>query len=73
MKVIIKVKFGSPNPRIESFGNNRYLVYVSASRESDNEVNAELIAIFSKHFGVPTDRIELKKGLGEENKVFDIG
>ena len=72
MQITVKVKYGSENPRLESFGNNRFLVYVSAGKENDDAVNEELAALFSKHFGMPIERIKLRSGMGSDSKIFDL-
>ncbi len=73
MQVTVKVKYGTDNPRIEGFGNNRYLVYVSASKEDVEGTYAELAALLSKRLGVPPDRVQLKREMDRDTKVFDIG
>lgn len=65
------VKTGSPNPRIESFGDNNLLVYVSSQAEN-NEANLELIQMLSKYYGVPFQRIKIKLGLTSKNKLVEV-
>lgn len=71
MNVKVMVKSRSPNPRIESFGDNNLLVYVSAEAEK-NEANLELIQMLSKYYGVPFQRIRIKAGLTSKNKLVEV-
>jgi uncharacterized protein YggU (UPF0235/DUF167 family) len=72
MNIIVKVKTKSTNPRIESFGNNRYLVYL-ASEPKNNEANIELIKMLSKHFGTPAGKIKIKHGFSGDEKLVEVG
>lgn len=65
------VKPRSPNPRIESFGDNNLLVYVSSEAEN-NEANIELIQMLSKYYGVPWKNIKIKSGLTNKNKLIEV-
>lgn len=58
MIIIVKVKYGATKQEIESFGNNRYLVYL-LSKENENP-NEELFTLISKKLGAPPDRIVMK-------------
>ena len=70
MQVTVKIKYGTNKQSIESFGNNRYLVYLLTKKE-DPFAWEELIAVMSKQFGVPSNKIELRKDIGD-SKVFDL-
>lgn len=72
MFVKVMVKPNSPNPRIESFGDNNLLIYVSSEPEN-NEANIEVISLLSKHYGVPWKNIKIKSGLTSKNKLIEIG
>ena len=65
------VKPRSPNPRIESFGDNNLLVYVSSEAEN-NEASVELIQLLSKYYGVPWKNIKIKSGLTNKNKLVEV-
>lgn len=65
------VKTNSSNPRIESFGDNNLLVYVSSPPEH-NAANLELIKMLSRYYGVPFQRIKIKLGLTSMNKLVEI-
>ncbi len=71
MIIKVMVKPHSPNPRIEPFGDNNFLVYVSSEAEK-NEANIELIKMLSKHFGVPWKNIQIKSGLTSKNKLVEV-
>ena len=68
MDVTVKIKYGSNKQIIESFGNNRYLIYLHSKKEDKDAWN-ELIALLSRKLGVPDNRIELRRDSGE-TKVF---
>lgn len=55
---------------MESFGNNRYLVYLQSDL-NEPAMWAELFAMLSRKFGVPQNRIELRRDTGAD-KVFMI-
>lgn len=71
MDITVKVKFGSNKQSIESFGSNRYLVYINSKKEDESMAYAELVRMLSKKLGTPEGRIELRRDLGE-TKVFFI-
>ena len=69
--IYIKVKPNSGKRSIESFGNNRYLVYLSEPPEND-KANIELTSMLSKYFGVPPAKIVIKHGRSGDNKMIEI-
>lgn len=71
MDVTVKVKFGSNKQSIESFGSNRYLVYINSKKEDENLAYTELVRLLSKKIGTPEARIELRRDMGE-TKVFFV-
>jgi uncharacterized protein YggU (UPF0235/DUF167 family) len=71
MKFQVKVKTNSSEPRIEDFGDHRYLVYLKASPEN-NEANVELLNLMSKHLGVPAAKIKIISGLTNNIKTLEI-
>ena len=56
---------------MESFGNNRYLVYLTCGL-NEQSMWAELLAMLSRKFGVPQNRMELRRDIGAD-KIFMIG
>lgn len=71
MIINIKVKPGSGKREIESFGNNRYLIYLK-SRPENNQANIELINMLSKYFGIPVSRIKIKFGATGSDKMVEL-
>lgn len=71
MLVKVMVKPQSSNPRIESFGDNNLLVYVSSEAEN-NQANIEVVKLLSKHYGVPWQNIKIKSGLTSKNKLIEV-
>jgi len=65
-KVIVKVKVGTDNPRIESFGGNRYLAYIT-----ENDDN-ELKELLSRQLGTPVNRINIVGKQGP-SVVVEVG
>ena len=72
MIIHVKVKPNSNKQEIESFGNNRYLIYLKSEPE-DDKANIELINLLSKHFGTPAGRIKIKFGRTSNDKVIEVG
>ena len=70
MNVTVKVKYGSNKQSVESFGNNRYLIYLYSNKE-DAAALDELSALLSTHLGVPLNRVELRRDMGD-TKLFLI-
>ena len=68
----VKVKPNSSQQKIENFGNNRYLVYLTEPAE-DNKANIELINLLSKYFTTPPTKIRIKFGLTGKEKILEIG
>jgi len=70
MIISVRVKPESTREAIENFGNNRYLTRVLA--KEIEEVNAELIKMFSTYFGMPTHKIVIKSGWDTNDKVLEL-
>ena len=70
MDVVVKLKYNSKKQSIESFGNNRYLIYLNSGKEGQDAWN-ELVALLSRKLGVPENRIELRRDSGD-TKVFFV-
>jgi hypothetical protein len=70
MKIIVKIKFDTGNQKIESFGNNRYLVYLTSKREDPSSMD-EFVSMMSKYMTVPPNRVHFK-GKEGESFVFDV-
>lgn len=71
MLLHIKVKPNSSKQSIESFGDNRYLVYLKSAPEND-KANTELINFLSKEFGTPHKNINIKFGRTSDKKIIEI-
>lgn len=65
-KIIVNVKSGTDKPRVENFGNNRYLAYISSNDDS------ELIGLLSRYLGTPANRIVITGNIGAA-KVIEVG
>ena len=71
MLIHVKVKPNSSKQKIESFGNNMYLVYLKQQQEN-NRANIELINLLARHFTTPPARIKIKAGLNNNKKIIQI-
>ena len=71
MIIHVKVKPNSGKQEIESFGGDRYLVYLKEPPEN-NRANIELINIMAKYMTVPPGRIKIIRGLTDNNKIIEI-
>ncbi len=71
MIIHVKVKPNSSKNEVESFGDNRYLVYVKEPPEN-NKANLALIKILSKELGVPQKSLEIKFGKSSHEKIVEI-
>ena len=70
-KIQVRVKTGSGKQEIESFGDNRYLVYL-VSQPENNEANIELIKLMAKHLGIPSTKLRIISGATNNDKVVEI-
>ena len=66
MKIMVMPKYGRTQSKVESFGDYRYLVSLISSQGAAGD--NELIAIMSKHLGIPSSRVEIK-GRGQRGEV----
>ncbi|MEK6913584.1 MAG: DUF167 domain-containing protein [Nanoarchaeota archaeon] len=71
MIIHVKVKPNFSKREVESFGNNRYLVYLKSPPEND-KANMELINILSKELGVPPKSIHINFGKTSNEKMIEI-
>ncbi len=71
MIIHVKVKPKSGMRKVESFGDNRYLVYLKEPPEN-NRANIELLNVLSKFLGTPATRIKIKTGFTSNNKMLEV-
>ena len=67
----VKVKTNSSKREVQSFGEDRYLIYLKSPPEN-NKANMELINVLSKELGVPPSKIKIKFGQTSDNKLVEI-
>ncbi len=70
MKFQIRVKPNSSEPRIEEFGDHRYLVYVESAAEN-NKANIEMLKMLGKHIGIPSTKLRIVSGMMNKDKVVE--
>jgi uncharacterized protein YggU (UPF0235/DUF167 family) len=68
MLITVKARYGATYSKMESFGNNRYLVYL-LSQSTDEDANLELVTLISRKMGVPPNRIKIKEDKGSDKVV----
>ncbi len=66
----VRVRPGSSVNKIESFGNDRFLVKVTSTNHDD--INNDLKEMFSHYFGVPASKILITAGFEENDKKIMI-
>ena len=71
MKIQVRVKTGSGKQEIESFGNNRYLVYLESQPEN-NDANIELIKLMARHLGIPSTKLRIVSGATGKDKTLEV-
>jgi len=71
MIINVKVKTRMNEQKIESLGNNRYLVYLKSEPEH-NKANIELLNMLAKYFTTPVARIKIKHGMSGDEKMIEI-
>mgnify|MGYP001581758024 CR=1 FL=1 len=69
MIIKIKVKPNSDKQEIENIDGNNYKISLK-SKPENNKANIELIKLLKKHFGKD---IKIIKGLGNRNKIVEVG
>lgn len=70
MKFQIRVKPNSSEPRIEEFGSERYLVFVSSPAEN-NEANIEMLKMLGKYMGIPSTKLRIVAGMTNKDKIVE--
>ena len=70
MKIIVQIKFGSGKQKIESFGSDRYLVYLNSTKD-DPGAMAEFTSMMAKYMTIPPGRIHYK-GKHGESYIFEV-
>lgn len=71
MIVHVKAKANSSKKKVENFGGNNYLIYLTEPPEN-NRANIELINYMSKYFGIPVGRIKIKRGANSSDKILEL-
>lgn len=71
MIIKVKVKPRSGKRSVESFGDNKYLIYLKEEPEN-NKANIELINLLSRYFGIPISKIRIKTGLHNNEKTIEL-
>ena len=70
MKITVKLRFNASSAKIESFGKDRYLVYL-LSDKTDADAMDELKALLSRSLGVATSKIQYAGKDGNGDAVFE--
>lgn len=70
MEITAKVRFDASKQRVESFGNNRYLVYLSLPEDKD--AIDLIIAVLSRYLGVSTRRVAFLSRTPTKDYLFEL-
>ena len=70
MEVTIKIRFNASKEKFESYGGNRYLVYLPFEEDSDSE--SIIAGILSRKIGTPEKRVLFKSKDSMGNWIFEI-
>jgi len=71
MKIIVKVKAGAKENKVEIMENGDYVVKVKEPAK-ENKANFAVIEALSEHFKVSFSAIRLVSGRTSKQKVFEI-
>lgn len=70
MDITVKVRFNASKENFESFGGDRYLLYLPFPENRDAE--NVLIAVLSKYLSTPAHRIEFRTINRNKDWVFQL-
>lgn len=70
MKVVVKVRFNASKEYFESFGGNKYLIYLPFAE--DDESSAVITQILSRKLGTPPARIDFAGQDMNKDWVFEF-
>ena len=70
MEVRVKIRFNASKEKFETYGGNRYLVYLPFSEDKDSK--GIITSIISKRIGVPEKRVFFKEKDVMGNWVFEL-
>lgn len=70
MEARVKIRFEASKEKFETYGGNRYLIYLPFAEDEDSE--KIIVSILSKKIGVPENRILFKMKDAMGNWVFEL-
>ena len=70
MKVTVKIRFNASKEHFESFGGNRYLMYLPF--EQDDDSIAVIIQLLSRKLGAPPSKIDYAGQDMNKDYVFEV-
>jgi uncharacterized protein len=70
-RILLKVKPGSSQERLERITDNGFLARVNAQAR-EGKANAAAIKLLSEYFDIPKSRIIIVRGERSRDKVIDI-
>lgn len=71
MRLLIKVRPGAKEEKIERLGAGSFLLSVKA-RAVEDKANAAAVALLSRYFDIAKSRITIIKGHKGRNKVIEV-
>ena len=72
MKIIVQIRPGARERKIEKVDDGRYKVWVKA-RPEKGKANAEMIELLAEHFGVAKSAVKIVIGKTAREKLVEIG
>ena len=70
MEVIIKAKFNAVKQRIEKVIGNKYVMYLAMPEDAG--AVPVIIAVLSKHFGIPVSSVQFKGLTPANDRAFEL-
>lgn len=71
MKIVVKVKTGSPEERVQQVDNKNFLVWVK-EQPVDNRANEAVTRVLGKFFHIPPTTVKIVHGHTDRSKIVDI-
>ncbi len=70
MEILVKIRFGASKEKFETYGGNRYLIYLPFEEDSDSK--RIIVSLISRHVGVHPNKIIFKQKDAMGNWLFEL-
>ena len=71
MKILVKVKTGAREEKVEKTGDGEFKIWV-LERPEKGKTNKAVLRALARHLGVAQWRVELRSGFSSKSKVFEV-